>query len=143
MAKQLYYEDVEAGMEVPPLVKKPTTQQLVKWAAASGDFYQLHYDKDFAQAQGFPSVLVHGKLKFGLLGQMLIDWIGEDGVLKKLGCSYRGTDFPGEDLICKGKVTNKYVKDGEHIVELEVWTENPRGERTTPGTAVVALPSRG
>ena len=143
MAKQVYYESVEVGAEIPQLVKHPTTQMLVKWAAASGDFYELHYDKEFAQAQGFPNVLVHGKLKFGLLGQMLIDWIGEEGVLKKLGASYRGTDFPGEDLVCKGTVTNKYIKDGEHIVELEIWAENAKGDKTTPGNAIVALPSRG
>ncbi|TET40011.1 MAG: acyl dehydratase [Dehalococcoidia bacterium] len=142
MAKQLYYEDVEVGIEIPPLVKRPTTRQLVQWAGASGDYYELHYDKDFAQAQGFPNVLVHGKLKFGLLGQMLTDWIGEGGILRKLSCSYRGTDFPGEDLVCKGRVANKYVKDGEHIVECEIWTENPGGEKTTPGNATVILPSR-
>ncbi|MFQ5925526.1 MAG: MaoC/PaaZ C-terminal domain-containing protein [Dehalococcoidia bacterium] len=142
MVKQLYYEDVEVGIEIPPLVKRPTTSQLVQWAGASGDFYELHYDKDFAQAQGFPNVLVHGKLKFGLLGQALTDWIGERGILRKLSCSYRGVDFPGEELVCKGRVINKYVKDGEHIVECEIWTENPSGEKTTPGSATVILPSR-
>jgi len=142
MAKQLCYEDVEVGTEIPPLVKRPTTRQLVQWAGASGDYYELHYDKDFAQAQGFPNVLVHGKLKFGLLGQMLTDWIGEGGILRKLSCSYRATDFPGEDLVCKGRVANKYVKDGEHIVECEIWTENPSGEKTTPGNTTVILPSR-
>ena len=143
MAKQLYYEDVEVGADIPPLVKHPTTKQLVQWAGASGDYYELHYDKDFAQAQGFPNVLVHGKLKFGLLGQLITDWTGEEGFLKKLSCSYRGVDHPGEDLVCRGKVTNKYVADGEHTVECELWTENSKGEKTTPGTATVILPSRG
>lgn len=143
MARQLYYEDVEVGMDIPPLVKQPTTKQLVQWAGASGDYYELHYDKDFAQAQGFPNVVVHGKLKFGLLGQLLTDWIGEEGTIKKLGCSYRGIDHPGENLVCKGKVTNKYVADGEHIVECEIWAENSKGEKTTPGNATVTLPSGG
>ncbi len=143
MAKQLYYEDVEIGTELPTLVKKPTTRQLVMWAGATGDFYELHYDKDFAQKAGFKSVIVHGRLKAAFLGQLLTDWIGEEGVVKKLSCSYRGNDFPGDDILCKGKVTNKYVKDGEHFVECEIWTENPEGQRTTPGTATVILPSRG
>ena len=42
----------------------------------------------------------------------------------------------------KGKVTGKYVVDGEHIVALEMWGENQRGEVTTPGNAEVVLPSR-
>ncbi len=48
MAKQLFWEDVEEGTEITTLEKQPTTQQLVRWAGASGDFYQIHYDKDFA-----------------------------------------------------------------------------------------------
>lgn len=142
MAKQVYYEDVEEGKEIPQLVKNPTTQQLVKWAGASGDYYQIHYDKDFALAAGLPGVIVHGRLKSSFLGQLLSDWVGEEGWVKKISVQHRGMDFPGEQLTCKGTVTKKYIQDGEHIVELEIWTENPRGEKTAPATATVALPSR-
>jgi len=142
MSRQTYFEDVEPGQEIPSLTKHPTTQQLVKWAGASGDFYQIHYDKDFAQAQGLTGVIVHGWLTFSFLGQLLTDWIGEGGWIKKVSVSYRGMNYPGEDIFLKGKITKKYIQDAEHIVELEVWSENPRGERTTPGRAVVALPSR-
>lgn len=141
MTKQLFYEDVSEGMEMS-LSKQPTTRQLVMWAGASADLYELHYDKDFARSTGVPDVLIHGRLKAALLGQLMTDWIGEQGSLRKLTCNYRGMDFPGQELLCKGKVIKKYIKDGEHFVECEVWTENPRGEKTTPGTAVVVLPSR-
>ena len=140
---QLYYEDVAEGMEIPPLVKNPTTQQLVKWAGASGDYYELHYDKDFAQSTGLSGVIVHGRLKSSILAQLLTDWIGEEGTIRKISVQHRGMDFPGEQLTCKGRVTRKYIEDGEHLVECEIWTENPRGERTAPGSAVVSLPSRG
>ena len=142
MERQIFYEDVEAGQEVPPLVKHPTTRQLVKWAGASRDFYEIHYDKDFVQAQGLKGVIIHGWLVFSFLGQLLTGWAGQGGWIRKLGVSYRGMNYPGEDIILKGKITRKYAQDGEHLVELEVWAENPRGERTTPGRAVVALPSR-
>ena len=65
MAKQIYFEDVEVGTEIGPLEKNPTTQQLVKYAGASGDFYQIHYDKDFALANKLPGVILHGALKNG------------------------------------------------------------------------------
>src|SRR3990172_568140 len=139
---QLYYEDVEVGMELPTLVKHPTPQQLVKWAGASGDYYQIHYDKDFALAAGLPGTIVHGWLTLSFLAQMVTDWIGEEGTLKKIGCSYRGMNFPGQDVICKGKVTRRYVKDDEHYVECELWAENPPGEKTTLGSAIIVLPSR-
>src|SRR3972149_10480469 len=142
MAKVTYYEDVQAGAELPPLVKRPTPRQLVKWAGASGDYYEIHYDKDFALAQGLPGIIVHGWLTASFLGQVVTDWAGEEATVKKFGCSYRGMHLPGEDITLKGKVAKKYEQDGKLCVDLEVWSENPKGERTVPGTATVCLTSR-
>ena len=142
MAEQVYYEDIEAGSEIPALVKRPTTMQLVKFAGASGDYYQIHYDKDFALASGLPGVIVHGWLTLSFLGQVLTDWLGEKGTLVKLNGSYRGMNLVHEDIICGGKVTRKYEEDGRQLARVEIWAENPRGEKTVTGQAVVALPSR-
>ncbi len=153
MAKQLYYGDVEVGTEVTPLAKIATTQMLVQWAGASGDRNPLHYDDDFAKSQGVGAPIVHGALKRAWLGQLVTDWIGEQGELRKLSCRYRGMDYPrkmktmeephaGETWWCKGNVTKKYVEGGEHLVECEIWLENGKGEKTTPGAAVVTLPLR-
>ena len=42
MAYQVYWDDVIEGMQLPEVVNNPTTQQLVKYAGASGDYYQIH-----------------------------------------------------------------------------------------------------
>ena len=143
MEDQVFYEDVNEGTELPALTKHPTTRQLAMWAGGSGDFYEIHYDKDFARSQGLDGVIVHGRLKLAFMGQLITDWIGTEGVLKKLTCQYRGMDVPDQGITVKGKVTKKYLKNGEHWVELDVSTENPTGEKTTLGTAAVVLPSRG
>lgn len=142
MSEDVFWEDYEKGQEIPSLVKKPTTQDLVKWAGASGDFYQIHYDKDFALNSRLPGVIVHGALKSAWLGQLLGDWVGERGTIKKFNCSYRGMDVPGDTLTCKGKITKKYIEGDAYLLELDIWIENGKGENTTPGTALVALPSR-
>jgi acyl dehydratase len=143
MSEQLYYEDIVVGSEITPLVKQPTTRQLVMWAGASGDYYPIHYDKDFAQSKGLSGVIVHGQLVGCFLGQLITDWMGEQGSLRKLTCSYKSVNFPGEALICKGKVNKKYIEDGEHYIECNLWVENAKGERTISGKALVTLPARG
>src|SRR3954466_12224354 len=101
---QVYFEDVAGGDEIPPLKKNCTTQQLVQWAAGSGDFYQIHYDKDFAIGTGLKGIIVHGALKNAFLGQLVHDWVGNNARIQKYGCSYRGMDYPNEDILCKGVV---------------------------------------
>ena len=142
MAK-LYWEDIDVGAEITPLVKRPTTRQLVRFAGASGDFNEPHYDKDFALSWGLPGVIVQGMLKLHFLVQMLTDWIGDEGDLLKISCQYRGLDYPGDMLTCKGKVVRKFVNGDEHCLECAISLENQRGEKTTPGSAVVVVPSRG
>ena len=153
MAKQLYYEDVEVGSEVTPLKKIATTRMLVQWAGASGDFNPLHYELEFAKDLGVGSPIVHGALKRAWLVNLMTDWIGERGKLKKLSCRYRGMDYPrkmktftmphdGEIWWCKGKVTKKYIDGDEHLVECEIWVENGKSDKTTQGKATAALPSK-
>ena len=139
---QVFFEDIAEGSEIPALVKYPTTMQLVKYAGASGDYYQIHYDKDFAIANGLPGVIVHGWLTLSFLGQMVTDWLGKQGRLVKLSGSYRGMNKVHEDIICNGKVTKKYIENGRNYTRMEIWAENPQGEKTVTGIAVVTLPSR-
>jgi acyl dehydratase len=141
-SKQIYFEDIEAGSEIPALEKDPSSQQLVKYAGASGDFYQIHYDKDFALKNKLPGTILHGALKNAFLGQLMTDFAGELGWLRKLSVQYRGMDQPGSKVICKGKVVKKYVNNGDHLVDCEIWLENAKGEKTTPGSATVILPTR-
>jgi len=143
MAEQIYYEDIIIGSEITPLVKQPTTRQLVMWAGASGDYHPIHYDHDFAQSRGLPGVIVHGQLVASFLGQLITDWMGEQGSLRKLTCSYRGFNLPGDTLSCKGKISKKYIEDGEHYVVCSIWAENLKGEKTVSGVATVILPARG
>jgi hypothetical protein len=41
-----------------------------------------------------------------------------------------------------GRVVDKHQVDGRNEVHLEVGCRNQRGEETTPGSAVVLLPTR-
>ena len=143
MAQQVFWEDVTEGMELPALVKNPTTRQLVQYAGASGDYYEIHYDTAYAIGNGLPGPILHGALKNAFLGQLMTDFAGAWGVLRRLSCQYRGMDVPGQPITAKGTVTRKYQEHGQHLVDCDIWLENPEGQKTTPGSATVALPSRG
>ena len=140
MTDQLHYDDVSEGDALPGLEKVPTTRQLVMYAGASGDYYEIHYDRDYARSLGLPGVIVHGALKSAFLAQMVTGWIGERGVLKRLSVQYRGMDLVGEPMRCAGVVTSRRVENGERLIECDVWSENPSGDRTTRGSALVSLP---
>lgn len=140
MANVLSYKDIEVGSEIPALTKYTTTTQLVKWAGATDEYYEIHYDKDFAINHGLPGVIAAGGMLWSFLSQMLTDWAGDGGAVRKLNCSFRGMHLPNESIVCKGKVAKKYSQGSQCYAECEVWAENFKGEKTIIGTAVLALP---
>ena len=141
MKNKVYYEDIEIGQSIPALVKHPTPRQLVMWAAASEEYYEVHYDKDFAQEKGLPGIIVHGMLQMSFLGQMMTDWIGDWGTVKKIRTSNRAIVLLNQDLFCKGTVTRKYVENNENLVQCEIWLETEKGEKSVLGEALVSLPT--
>ena len=126
---------VAVGEEIPELVKHPTTRQLVQYAGAQGDFYEIHYDQDYARSVRLPGVILHGLLKAAFLGQLVTDWLDGRGRLIDLDVSYRGIDVPGRPYRCRGRIVKVEGKD----VQLEVWGEDESGKRTTVGSASVRL----
>ena len=138
---QVYYEDVEIDSTVPSLVKQPTSRQMVMWAGVSGDYYEIHYDRKFALKLGLPDILVQGGLVASFLGQMITDWIGEHGILKKLQTVNKQMMFPNQDIICTGRAVKKYVAGGNNLVECEIKAEDSKGNDLVVGNAIVSLPS--
>ena len=131
------WEGIDEGSELPELQKKPGVTQLVKYAAGGGDFNPLHHDFAFPQAKEIGSIIVHGRFKYAALGELVSNWLGHNGQVRKLACQYRGMDMPDQPIVCKGLVTKKWEEGGDKLAELSVWTENAEGKKTTPGTAIV------
>jgi acyl dehydratase len=134
------FVELNEGDTLPELPKTPTLQTLVKYSAGSGDFNPLHHDYNFSQARQIGSIIVHGRFKYASLGELVSNWLGHAGRIQKLSCQYRGMDLPNKEFVCKGVVKKKSDEGGKKVVELDIWTENAEGKKTTPGSAVVVFP---
>ncbi len=139
---KVYFEDVQVGDEMPALVKGPIRQiQLTRYAGASGDFNPIHQDPEFAQASGMGGVFAHGMLSMGFVAQSVTDWLGA-GTVRELGVRFTALVRLKDVVTCRGRVVGTSEKNGERLVELEVWAENQRGEKVVTGRATAAIPSR-
>lgn len=138
-----YFEDIREGAELPPLTKQITTVQMMMYGAATWDFMRIHYDADFARQRGFSGPFVDGQMLGAILAQLVVDWAGDPGALKRLNVRYRNFVFPGDTVTCKGQVTRKSVEGSEALVECQLVAENQNGDVVAgPATAVVAFPQK-
>lgn len=129
----------QPGDAIPELVKEPVSKlQLLRYAGASGDFNLIHTDVETARAVGLEDVIAHGMLSMGFLGQLLTDFAGPDGV-RRLTVRFSRMVQLGDVITCRGIVREVGEERDGALLRLEVWAENPAGERVTAGDAEVFL----
>lgn len=134
-------DDGDLGEELPPLVRIPTTETLVRYAAAADDYAPLHFDQDYARTRGYDTVIVHGFLKAGYMDALLASWAGPDAFVKRFRAEYRGPDYPGHPITARGRVIRSFETGGRDAAEVELWTERADGSISTRGAATVVFPS--
>lgn len=139
-----YFEDVREGEALPPLVKRPALLNVVKWSGATWTFVPIFYDRDLARAraQGLPDSLIPGPMKLAFLNLLLQRWGGPGAGIRAVRAAYRRPDTPNQPIACHGVVTAKRATETGGEVDVELWIENSRGERTVSGAATLALPAR-
>lgn len=103
---------------------------------------RMHWEEEWALKVGASARYDFGGLREAFLMNLVTDWMGDDAWLWKLSVQHRKFNFIGDTTWVKGRVAAKRQVEGRNEVELQVWCENQRGLMTSPGTAVVLLPSR-
>jgi hypothetical protein len=166
-AEPRYWEDVNVGEELTPVVRGPyTAMDSVadirgcvgeEWHYSSGRLYRLAqehcgwgiYDPDLKIYHSFKDNFdsniggaVYSGHRYNLLVMLLTNWMGDDGFLWKCKSAYQRQTALGCVLWCKGKVSKKYSQDGRYCVDIDCSIEDQTGIPIQPSTATVLLPSR-
>ncbi|MDA0256606.1 MAG: MaoC/PaaZ C-terminal domain-containing protein [Chloroflexi bacterium] len=131
------------GLELPELRIELTHELLAAYAGATWDFHRYHYDADFARATtGARDVFADGQMLGALLARQLMAWSAPEGWVRRLALRYRSMSFPGETLVCRGRVTQVRVENGSGLIECELSVATNDGrEVVAPASATVELPA--
>jgi hypothetical protein len=149
VADQLYGEDIDPGDEIGPLVKTPDLEQVTTFLGAwrrgngnpGGGFSQRFTTGRGEGDIGFSSPILPGAMSFAFVSQLLTDWAGPLGRVRTLDLNYRRPTRHGEELKCIGLITDTHEDGPDTVVKLDVFIEDPRGDRPTQGVAEVLLPT--
>ena len=169
-----FWEDVEVGASVQPMLKGPLNiTDMICWYSGGGHSYQAHRraamyrkrhpadayidpktgaqdsparghaEQAMAREVGMPGSYDVGPQRISWIGQLMTNWMGDDGFLRRLKVSVRRPNIFGDVSWCRAKIVDKRIEAAVHLVELAVSVENQLGEVTASGMAVVELPARG
>jgi 3-hydroxybutyryl-CoA dehydratase len=122
------------GVELAPVTKTVTQEQIIRYAAASGDFNPLHVDSEYAATTRFGGTIAHGMLVLAFVSEMLTATFGERWLSSgRLKIRFRGAARPRDTITCRGRV----VKSGPVRTLCTVECVNQDGEILLSGDAEV------
>ncbi len=104
---------------------------------------RVHWDNNFARRVGVPGAYDFGPQRVSWLGQVVTNWMGDDGFIQDFWGEVRRFNLNGDTHWLKGNVLRKRKENGLALVELDLWGYDQRDERTIRGGATVVLPSKG
>ena len=131
--------DLQIGQEIAVLKKKPDRVQIARFAGATGDFNPIHVDEEFGK-KALGGTIVHGLCIMGFISQLMTDWLGDPGALKKLGVRFNGMVRPGEEITILGTLSKKEKREGHYWIVCDVAAENEKREKVQIGTAEAVVP---
>jgi acyl dehydratase len=136
---QLYWDTIELGDPVAPLSKPSVSRvQIAKFAGAAQEWSPLHLDDDFAKSAGYGSVFAHGAMSLGFAVEAVQKWM-ENGRVLATSATFQKLVWPGDILTAKGVVVNRFEKNGEPRVDIDVWAENQNHDIVMKGQITCVL----
>ncbi len=105
---------------------KVTSDQSVRYAAASGDDNPIHVDKDIAMAAGLPDIILHGLCTLAFATQAIVDTLanGDPTKIKRIKGRFSKPVFMNDTLTTEGWVLEE--SETRKIIGFE--TKNEAGE---------------
>ncbi|MBI3965371.1 MAG: MaoC family dehydratase N-terminal domain-containing protein [Chloroflexi bacterium] len=104
---------------------------------------RVHWEDELARSIGVPAAFDYGYQRVAWLSQVMTNWIGDAGYLRRLTVQIRKPNLVSDTHWCRGRVLQTERAGEHHVVTCELWAENQRSVRTATATAVAVLPSRG
>ncbi len=131
------YDSLKVGDEIPAMISPPVSRHtLALYCGASGDHNPIHVDIDFAKSSGLDDVIAHGMLSAGYLGRMLTNWVPQSAI-RNWKNRFTAMTLIGDSVTCSGKIVEKFEKDGEKFIRLELQTNTLQAQTIVAEVVVV------
>lgn len=133
-AQEIYWEDVEEGMEVASPARTMTEADIVNFAGLSGDFNIIHTDAEFSKGTPFGQRIAHGLLGLSIASGLVARNPGAEQhrLVAFLGMTwdFRNPILIGDTIHVVQRVASKrpIKQPGLGIVVYDAKVVNQRGE---------------
>lgn len=137
------FDGVTVGDQLAAVDYPLQRADLVRYAGASGDFNQIHWNERFAVEVGLPNVIAHGMFTMATAVRLVTDWCGDPGSVVSYGVRFTKPvvvpdDGTGAQVAVSGVVAAK--DDLARTVRVDLVATSAGDKVLGRAQAVVRLP---
>lgn len=129
-----------AGAECPPRSYSHTRLQLFRFSAVSWNAHRIHYDGEFAAAEGFSDVVVQSTMHGEMLARHALAWAGDGARLDRVEWRNKANAVAGETLTWTAAVRAVEPGPGGLRMVLDAAIVNGDGVPCVAGTVELTRP---
>ena len=139
ISAQTSAERFAVGTVLPAASFPITRRDLVRYAGASGDFNEIHWNGRFAVEVGLPDVIAHGMYTMAVAGRVLTDWVGDPGAVEEYFVRFsKPVAVPDDGVGALVEVSGKVTKVlDERRVQVDLTVTSSGQKVLGKATAVV------
>lgn len=133
------YKKIVPGLSLGNYKVTPTNTQLFMFSAITWNRHQIHFDRDRAEAEGFPNVAVQRGLIGNFLSEFIVQWLSDHGHMKNLQWKVLQSTYPGIEIKCSGTVISITDNINGKEIHCNLKVENEKGFHIAEGEAKLQI----
>jgi acyl dehydratase len=132
----LDWNEITVPVDLPEVVDHISYQRVVENAGATWDYFPGHFDPNYAQDQGNPTIYVNTMHLAGFADRIATDWAGPYCRVVRRSMRLAGSVYAGDTMIGRGRAVAKRrdtsVDPPSFLVDVQIEVTNQHGALCCP-----------
>jgi len=143
--EDLDWNGITVPVQLPEVVDHISYQRVVENSGATWDYFPGHFDPNYAQNQGNPTIYVNTMHLAGFADRIATDWAGPGSRVVRRALRLAGSVYAGDTMIGRGRAVAKRqdtsVDPPRRLVDITIEVTNQHGELCCPVELTLQMPN--
>jgi acyl dehydratase len=141
--RRLEWDQITVPTELAEVVDTIDYQRVVMNPGATWDYFPGHYDPNYAQRHGHPTIFVNTMHIAGFVDRIATDWAGPYSRIVRRKVTLIGSIYAGDSMVGRGRAIDKRIDTAgdtlRYLIDLEIAIFNQRDELCCPAEATLQI----
>ncbi|MBW0020134.1 MAG: MaoC family dehydratase [Mycobacterium sp.] len=143
-AADLDWSEIDIPVELPEVIDEISYQRVVQNAGATWDYFPGHFDPEYAQSQGNPTIFVNTMHLAGFADRVATDWAGPGSRVVRRAMRLGSPIYAGDTMVGRGRAVAKRrdasVDPPRCLIDIQIQVTNQHGTLCCPVELTLQLP---